>query len=116
MKKINKAKYVIELVDNVTGRAYWAGDGDAYPTKRSAQALADKYPERYTAKAIKLAASSENPYAHPSIQSILNSKPKSSEAICKEINDRIEKYQDLKMPWQQEVINELIHLIEWINE
>lgn len=41
---------------------------------------------------------------------------KSSEQITKEINDRIEKYQDLKMPWQEEVINELINLTEWINE
>lgn len=65
MKKTNKAKYVVELVDNVTGRVYWAGDGDAYPTKSSAQALADKYPERYTATPLKLTASSENPYSQP---------------------------------------------------
>lgn len=67
MKKINKAKYVVELVDNLTGRAYWAGDGDSYPTKSSAQALADKYPKRYTARAIKLTASSENPYVLPNL-------------------------------------------------
>ena len=65
MKQTNKSKYVVELVDNVTGRTYWAGDGDSYPTKSSAQALADKYPKRYTATAIKLTASSENPYAQP---------------------------------------------------
>ena len=52
-------------------------------------------------------------------------KMKSSEQITKEINDRIAEYQGLQVEHGNDpkavedlesVINELIHLIEWINE
>ena len=50
---------------------------------------------------------------------------KSAEVICKEIHDRISEYKGLQVEHGNDpkavedlesVINELIHLIEWINE
>lgn len=50
---------------------------------------------------------------------------KSSEAICKEIHDRIAEYKDLQVEHNNDqnavdgletLIHELVHLLEWANE